>query len=221
VKVLLLNTIIKWLFKWAGKRVLVGRYVDRHEPQKGRVTITDLNRIIERTTHHFKTLLPKAKIARFETLGSRMNVTLGVASLALYKALLNEGIERSYAIELYTDIAWKVYEKFVIVPRMLAHLVTRDSQKRMNFMLNAFLKFPFNRPGYKWKVKSQNEGFQVDFYRCPVRDYFHRLGEDDFLLNSWCTLDFALAQAMVPGGHYERPHTLSAGDPLCDMTWSA
>lgn len=216
----LLNIFIKWLFKWAGNRALVGRYVDRHEPQKGRFTSTDLNRILESTIHHFGTLLPKAKIARFETLGSRMNVTFGVASLALHKALLGEGIERGYAIELFTAIAWKVYEKFVIVPRILAHLATRDPQKRMNFMLDAFLKFPFNESGYQWKVKSQNEGFQVDFYRCPVRDYFHEMGEDDFLLNSWCTLDFALAQTMVPGGHYERPHTLSAGDSLCDMTWS-
>jgi hypothetical protein len=212
---------IKWLFKWAGNRALIGRYVDRREPRKGRFTSADRNRIIESTIYYFRTLMPKANIARFETLGSRMNVTLGVASLALYKALLNEGVERGYAIELFTGIAWEVYEKFVILPRLLARLANRDPQQRMNFILGAFLKFPFNRPGYKWKVKSREEGFQVDFYRCPVRDYFHEMGEDDFLLNSWCTLDFALAQAMVPGGHYARLHSLSAGDPLCDMTWSS
>jgi len=173
--------------------------------------------------HYFGTLMPKANLGRFETLGSRMNVMLGVASLAMYKALLSEGVERDYAIELFTGIAWKVYEKFVVVPRLLARLVTRDPQKRMNFMLHAFLRFPFNRPGYQWKIKKQGKsnGFLIDFYRCPVQDYFHEMGEDDFLLNSWCTLDFALAQMMVKGGHYERPHTLSAGDALCDMTWSA
>jgi len=31
---------------------------------------------------------------------------------------------------------------------------------------------------------------------------------------------FALAQVMVKGGRYEPPHTLSAGDSLCDMIWS-
>lgn len=218
-----LKILLKWLFRWAGDRAFVGRYVDRQEPRQGRFTRSDLNRILDAMIQHFETLLPKANIRRFETLGGRMNVMLGVASLAMYKALLDDGIERDYAIELFTGVAWKVYEKFVVVPRLLARLTTRDPQKRMNFMLHAFLRFPFNRPGYQWKVKSQGkgEGFQVDFYRCPVRDYFREMGEEDFLLNSWCTLDFALAQAMVKGGHYERPHTLSAGDALCDMTWSA
>jgi hypothetical protein len=222
----LARNILKWLFRWAGKRALVGRYVDRQHPHQGRFTVTDLNRILNGMLHHFETLLPKANIGRFKTLGSRINVLLSVASLAMYRALLEEEIERDYAIELFTGVAWKVYEKFVVVPRLLARLTTRDPQERMNFMLLAFLRFPFNRPGYQWKVKSQEEGLQgqalqIDFYRCPVRDYFHEMGEEDFLLNSWCTLDFALAQAMVKGGHYERPHTLSAGDPLCDMTWSA
>jgi hypothetical protein len=26
---------------------------------------------------------------------------------------------------------------------------------------------------------------------------------------------------MVPGGRFERPHALSAGDPVCDMSWVA
>jgi hypothetical protein len=217
----ILKTFLKWLFKWAGKRALVGRHIDRQKPHKGRFTTTDLDRILESTVLAFETLMSRANIRRFESLGNRMNVMLGVASLAMYKALQKEGIEREYAVELFTDVAWKLYQKFIILPRMYARLVTRDPQRRMNIILRAFLKFPFNRPGYQWKVKSQDEGFQVDFYRCPVRDYFHEMGEENFLLNSWCVLDFALAQVMVPGGHYERPHTLSAGDAVCDMIWSA
>ena len=221
-----LKIFLRWLFRWAGNRAFVGRYVDRQDPRKGRFTAADQNRVLESMLQHLETLLPKANIERFETLGSRMNVTLGVASLAMYKALLDEGVERNYAIELFTDVAWKVYEKFLVMPRLLARLVTHKPQERMNFMLHAFLRFPFNQPGYQWKVKPldedhQGEGLRIDFYRCPVRDYLREMGEESFVLNSWCTLDFALAQAMVKGGRYERPHTLSAGDPLCDMTWSA
>jgi hypothetical protein len=212
---------LRWLFKWAGKRAFVGRYIDRQDPSKGRFTTTDLNRVLKTTMQYFEILLPKANIGRFETLGSRMNVMLGVASLAMNKALLDEGVERDYAVSLFADVAWKVYEKFVVLPRLLARLATRDPQKRMNFILHSFLRFPFNSSGYRWKIKSQDKGFQIDFFRCPVRDYFHEIGAEDFLLNSWCTLDYALAQVMVKNGHYERSHTLSAGDPLCDMTWSA
>lgn len=216
-----LKVLVKWLFKWAGNRALVGRHINRHRPEEGRFTKLDLDRILVRTLQNFEELITAAELKRFETLGSRMNVMLGVASLAMYKAMLSEGIDGQYATELFTDVAWIVYEKFVMVPRLIARLITRDPQKRMNFILHAFLKFPFNRPGYQWKVKSEVEGFQVDFYRCPVRDYFHEMGEEEFMLGSWCTLDYALAQVMVQGGHYERPHTLSAGDPVCDMIWSA
>jgi hypothetical protein len=221
IKAFLQKIFIKRLFKWAGNRALVGKYIDRSAPHKGRFVRADLERILESTMGYFEALMRKARIRRFETLGSRMNVMLGVASLAMYKALLSEGIAPSYATELFTDVAWKVYEKFVVLPRLIGRLVRRESQARMNFMLHAFLTFPFNRPGYQWKVKSEQGAFQVDFSRCPVRDYFHEMGEEDFMFNSWCTLDFALAQVMVPGGNYQRPHTLSAGDPLCDMTWTA
>lgn len=86
-------------------------------------------------------------------------------------------------------------------------------------MLRMSLRYPFNRPGYDWKVLPEPGTFAVDFYRCPVYDYLKSQGEDEFMLNSWCTLDFALAQVMTKGGYYERPHTLAAGDNVCDMKW--
>jgi len=43
----------------------------------------------------------------------------------------------------------------------------------------------------------------------------------EFFRKSWCTLDFPLAEAMVRGGRYERPRTLSEGDEVCDMRWIA
>jgi hypothetical protein len=57
----------------------------------------------------------------------------------------------------------------------------------------------------------------------PIFEYFKTQGEEalEFFRNSWCTLDFPLAEFMVKGGRYERPHTLSAGDNVCDMRWIA
>jgi len=61
----------------------------------------------------------------------------------------------------------------------------------------------------------------VDFHRCPVHDYFRSQGEEELELfqKTWCTLDHPIAEAMVEGGRYERPHTLSHGDSVCDMRW--
>ncbi len=65
--------------------------------------------------------------------------------------------------------------------------------------------------------------FALDFYRCPVNYYFQALGKEEleFFRNSWCTMDWPFAEAMVKGGKYERRHTLSAGDNVCDMRWRA
>jgi len=43
--------------------------------------------------------------------------------------------------------------------------------------------------------------------------------ERRFFYNSWCMFDFAIAKVMAKDGSYERPHTLSAGDDVCDMRW--
>jgi hypothetical protein len=218
-------TLVKLAYKragrWAGKQVLLGRYVDREAPEKGRITNEQFERVLARTWDNYDELAPGAHIERIETPGSRQNVLLGVFSLAIYRALLAEGIEQSYATELVADLAWKVYEKWIVAPRFVARLKGGNPQEQMNSMLRMFLRFPFNRPGYEWKVNSGPDSMGIDFYRCPVRDYLASEGEEEFMRNTWCTLDFALAQAMVRGGRYERPRTLSAGDNLCEMKWFA
>lgn len=160
-------------------------------------------------------------MSRLKTRGNRQNVLLGVFSLAIFRALLAEDIDKPYATELVTDLAWKIYEKWVVLPRVAARFAHRDPQQQMNMMLRMFLRFPFSRPGYDWQARPEVGAFALDIYRCPVRDYLRSQGEEEFMRNSWCTLDFALAQAMTKGGHYQRPHTLTAGDRVCDMKWFA
>jgi hypothetical protein len=156
------------------------------------------------------------------TRGARQNALLAVFALALYRTLLDHGVERRYATELVGDLAWALYEKWVVVPRLIARLTKRNPQAQMNAMLRMFLRFPFNRPGYEWKAWTERSGaFAIDFYRCPMRDYMRSQGEEELMLGSICALDFALAQVMAPGGRYQRAHTLSAGDTVCDMRWTA
>jgi hypothetical protein len=51
-------------------------------------------------------------------------------------------------------------------------------------------------------------------------------GELEAFYQSWCLYDWPAADILAGGragehGHYERPHTLSQGDSVCDMCWSA
>jgi hypothetical protein len=209
------------VIKWAAERALVGRLVDRDAPSNGRFTPDQVARILRKTWQGYGALAPGAHVERLKTLGNRQNVLLGVLTLAAYRALLAEGVQERYATELLTDLVWKVYERWVAPLRMVARRVTDDPQQQMNLMLRMFLRYPFSRPGYDWQARPEPDAFALDIYRCPVYDYLKSQGADQFMLRSWCTLDFALAQVMTTGGHYQRLHTLAAGDKLCDMKWFA
>jgi hypothetical protein len=205
----------------AARAVLVGRRRCLRRIDQGRFTRQDADRVMQQTWRNFDALISEAP--RQKTPGGRRNVRMGVFTLAHYKALRSVVQDKQYAIVLATDFCWRGYEQSIGVSRLVARLVTRDPQKQMNLMMRMGLRYPFSRPDYDWKVHPDPDAFAVDFYRCPVFDYFKTQGEEalEFFRNSWCTLDFPLAEVMVRGGRYERPHTLSAGDEVCDMRWIA
>jgi len=191
-----------------------------HQYDKGRFTRKDVDNILKQTWSIFEKLLPDAPQGK--THGSRQNIAIGVLSLAVYRALVHEGVSSDYATELFTDSLWKFYEKWAVLPRFTARIITRDPQKQMELIMRMFLRYPFSPPGYEWKVRPEPGAFALDIYRCPVHDYFKEQGEEEvtFFRDSWCTLDYAFAEAIVKGGRYERPHALSDGDTVCDMKWT-
>jgi len=205
----------------SARAVLVGRRRCPQRVDRGRFTRRDADRIMEQTWRNFDTLISDAPVQ--ETPGARRNVRMGVFTLSNYQALRAAVDDKAYATELAADFCWRGYEQSISVSRWIARLVTRDPKKQMNLMMRMGLRYPFSRPDYDWKVLPDPDAFAVDFYRCPVFNYFKTQGEEavEFFRNSWCTLDFPLAECMVRGGRYERPHTLSAGDEVCDMRWIA
>jgi len=218
----LIKLWLRWAFKRSAYQILVGRYRNREKPTQGRFTRGQVDNLLSEIWRHLDRLVPKANLEQYKTLGNRQNVYLAIATRAAYQAFLEAGIEAAYATELISDIAWKVYASWLAIPRFFARLVTRDPQKQMNFILRAFMRFPFSKPGYKRKVWQDADGLNTHFYRCPPQAYFQRNGTPEemlFFFRTWCTFDWAIANEMVAGGRYERPHTLSAGDEVCDMKW--
>lgn len=87
----------------------------------------------------------------------------------------------------------------------------------MERFLRLFLRFPFNPPGYQSRIWLEGDAVHTDFYRCPVALFMQELEAEDLCLQTWCTLDFPLAEKW--GGKYSRQLTLAAGDDRCDMVW--
>jgi hypothetical protein len=220
----------------AAHQILTGRLVERNRPERGRFLRRDVDAILRQAWRNVDEMLPEAPLDRLPTRGNRLNVFLAVVSLATYRAFLNAGIERAYAIELFADVGWNVYERFIALPRRVARILTRDPQRRLELILRALLVYPFSRPGspgYEARVWSEPGAFCTYWTHCPPLEFVRRWvethgaqGELELFRKSWCAYNWAVTYAMVDGdagqrGRYERPHTMSAGDEVCDMRWSA
>ena len=149
------------------------------------------------------------------TLGSRQNVILAALTLSFLEALEADGIERGYAIELTGDVCWRFYQQWGQGTRAATSLITRDPVRRLRLSVNAFLTFPFGRPGYRFDDVLQSDGRSLDMQRCPVADYLGSRGAGDLCAGSWCNLDYALAEMW--GGTLERSGTLVTGASCCDF----
>lgn len=225
----------RWLSSSAMHQILEGRLREPEKPAEGRFLKSDVRRIFKKTWEEVDQLLPEANLTAIPTIGNRHNVFLAVVSVAIYHALLDFGLPQDYAIRLLSDVGWKLYVKFLIVPKTIARLRTPDPQQQMNLILGMLLKFPFSspgRPGYEVSYGPVGEkAFATNWTYCPpfsfVQFYVERhgdRGEIQAFFHSWCQYDWALAYAIAEGsgqpGWYARPHTLSQGDALCDMTWA-
>lgn len=213
----LLKLIYRPVVKWAARRTLVGRNRCRDKPEQGRFNRAEVDNLLDQVWCHFDRF--GANVPREATVGSRMNMMLACMSLSFFRVLCAVGVERDYAIELFVDVAWRVYEKWGVVPRVVARLPTRDPVKQMRICVNLFLRFPFNPPGYLYTRLPTNDGISFDMHRCPVADYFRSNNTADLCVGSWCNLDYGLAEMW--GGWLERAGTLAGGDDRCSFRFKA
>jgi ubiquinone biosynthesis protein len=209
--------VLKRWVRWAAKSAIVGRNRSRSDPADGRFTSADVDRAVDAAWANFARLSPC--LPREPTIGSRQNVALACLTLAMLQALLAEGIEREYAIELIGDACWKVYKQWGQIARLIAWLITRDSAKRMRISVNMFLSYPFNRPGYRYADVPEPRGRALDMWRCPVAEYLASENAADLCVATWCNLDYPLARMW--GGQLERQGTLAGGAKLCDFRFCA
>jgi len=214
----------RWIVKRATSQGMLGRYRDPEQPRLGRFDHHDVVHVADHSLQMFEELLPGADLGQYRSRGNRFNVALAVFSLAAYRALRKQGLSHDWATTLFADIGWNIYTLGVKIPLTVIRPFTRDPQKRLNFILRVFLFFPFAEDpvGYKRKYWKEPDHYRTDWFRCAPFEYFRKHANEeeiDVFRRSWCLYDFALPGLVNPGAHYERPHTLSLGDEVCDMYW--
>jgi hypothetical protein len=228
--------ILKWVLRSAASQILMGRMIEHGRPERGRFLKHDVDSILKTILQNVDEIMPKSNIQSFPTLGNRQNAFLAILTIAAYRALLDFGIERNYAIELFSDLGWKIYTKFITIPRLAAQMITRDPQRQINLILRMMMVYPFSapgRPGYEVQHWAEDDHYCTYWTYCAPLGVVKRFieenddrGDIEAFYKSWCSYDWAFTHAMVNGGyqrlgHYERPNTLSLGADVCDMKWYA
>jgi len=226
-----MGPVVGWMVRYA----LWGRQRDPDAPRADssarRFTRPDCARVRNHTVDWYERLLPIAHLEHLPTRGNRLNVRLAVMTMALYRALLDEGMESGRAAALVGDVDWIAYESSARPLVFLARLRHRDPHRRMTFALRMLLRFPFSapgRPGYEVETADTEDAFHTTWTWCPPQTFVRDLvethgdhGELDAFRGSWCTYDWQFNDLLGDGhGDYRRPHTLSEGDDRCDMRWA-
>jgi hypothetical protein len=212
--------------KKAASQILISRCRKDGFPEYGRFTQKEIKQIILQTKSNIQELM--SYFIDFDKIGNYLNEYGGLIDLAIYRALVKEGIESDYAMNLVGDMIWQArMNSNGIVPiydplrLRLAKLRTKDSISFLGRRLEDGLKFPYSEPGYKASLRKDQDVYCMDFYSCAVHDFYKQFGQEEMTLfrRSWCTFDYSVAEVIVEGGRYQREHCLSDGDDVCDMRW--
>jgi hypothetical protein len=199
------------------RRTLVGRARTRTDPAAGRFTRGDVDHLVEETWERFHSLALERPSE--PTVGARQNVLLACLTLAMFRALLESGVERPYAVELVGDAAWRIYAQWGRLATATTAPLDGGAAVRLRRRVGLFLRYPFGRPGYRYSDRVEPRGRALDMLHCPIADYMRANDAADLCVGTWCNLDFPLAEMW--GGRLERQGTLAGGAPRCDFRFVA
>lgn len=199
---------------------MVGRARSPREPARGRFTHADIDRLLTEVWRRYGEEAPH--LPTRPTVGSRMNLRFACLTVALFRALLGQGTERAYAIELVSDFTWTVYEQWGRLAQLLGRLSPRPTIETALVTHvrpdgAVALRVPFNPPSSVARHVPSTDGVAFDVVRCAGADYFRAQGAADLCLGSWCNLDYALGEML--GLTFQRTATLVEAADRRDMRW--
>jgi hypothetical protein len=230
----LIRRILTRTVSSAARRILANRTLTDTDGHSSRWLYPEIERFLEALEEEAEALRPGARLETLPSFGNRLMVELAVYTAACDRVLRREGIEPATARQAVGDLGWDLYWRMLSLTSLHVRLITRDSGRRLRWMIRMLLRFPFNAPGAPgYAVNSWIEGDDIltHFTHCPPQSYVRQLSEEtgdmdtlEAFRASWCLYDWAGADVIAGDGrrgHYRRRQTLSHGDPVCDMCWVA
>lgn len=160
----------------------------------------------------------KTDVPILPTIGGSVAVHLAAMSTAFYEELIARKISEKETTQIFYEIAWKVYIKMGKFSWWIAGFGNREGQSRLLKATQLFRAFPFNSPSYKWEdVQTNDKVVGFNCTKCPVAEYFKEKNMSDFCTNTWCKLDYPLAELW--DSKLERTGSIASGAEICDFRW--
>lgn len=152
------------------------------------------------------------------TLGAVFSTHAAALILAMHETLLRHDVAAAESHRLIYDIGWSIYRQMAEPPLLIASAFTRDPRKRLQLATDLFRSFPFGSPSYQWRdVPSSDGAVAFDCVKCPVAEFFASQDASELCVQTFCRLDFPLAQTW--GGKLIRTGTIASGAERCDFRW--
>ena len=212
------NEIIHNLKKWQENAGVLQALVNRSAQKILTKEFKEefVEQILKETWHEYERLevdLPSQK-----TLGATFTIHLACFTVALYNNLLKSVKTKEEAIDLIYQIGWKIYTRMGEMPMLIAGIFSDNPHKRMELATQVFRMFPFTAPDYGWEnVEAEKNTVAFNCTRCQVAEYFKKFNIGDVCYNTWCKLDYPLAEQW--GGKLERKGSIANGQKICDFRW--
>lgn len=159
----------------------------------------------------------KKEVRPEQNFGARIMVELAVISETFFRQLAEKMSEQE-AYRIFNEIAWGIYSKMGKTAYRLTGLTSKNKYDHLLKATRLFRTFPFSSPSYQWKDLPAEPGVVAfDCERCPVANYFKNSGNAPLGFNTWCQLDYRLANLW--GGTLALTNTIAGGAAVCDFKW--
>ncbi len=192
--------------------------VERHVEAALKTTqlVVPVDKLMTQTWERYYALEPSVAIQ--PALGAVFSTHAAALVLAMHQTLLGHGVAAAQSHRLIFDVGWSVYRRMAAPPLLVASAFTRDPQKRLKLATDLFRSFPFGPPSYEWRdIVSSDGAIAFDCVKCPVAEFFASHDASDLCVETFCRLDFPLAEAW--GGQLKRSGTIASGAQRCDFRW--
>jgi ubiquinone biosynthesis protein len=152
-------------------------------------------------------------------LGARHLLRLSAYAVALYRCLVEQGVDPEITTGLVSDAVFRAISPGRDAIAWLARRRHREVLAGARWASDLARRLYYAEPGWHIKDVPTEDGFGFDVTRCVVAEYFDRLDESELCERIICVQD--TRSAARHGIRLVRSETLAGGGDRCDFRYRA